>query len=79
MPAPVQTIKLEAKDHDIELLLPTGRRLLLQYREESGLVDICFKPTGLTVWQGDDVSGSLCSANAWQLCIGVHRDHKGEG
>ncbi len=79
MPASVQTIILDAQeDHDVEIFLPTGGRLLFQYREETGLVDLCCEPTGLTAW--DKGGNGLCSASdVAQVCIGVHRDHEGRG
>lgn len=67
-------IVLAAKDHDLRIVLPTGRKILIQYREETGIVDICTDPTGITVL--DRKSNFLSeTSEGHQIILGVHRDH----
>lgn len=66
-------IHLSAEDHDIEIVLPTGKKFLFQYREESGLVDLCAEPlTGVTVY-GKDAKLLTSASAVEQICIGIHR------
>jgi hypothetical protein len=69
-------LHLSERDHDIEVTLPTGKKILFQYREESGLVDICAEPlTGVTVY-GKDAKMLTSASAVEQICIGIHRDHE---
>lgn len=66
-------------DQDIEIVLPTGGQILLQYRAETGLVDICFvdadgnpRPEALTVVKPDCTE--IWSGLGPQIICGVNRN-----
>jgi hypothetical protein len=70
------SIQLPAHDADIELFLPNGQRISVQYRVESPSIDICLPfNTSVNNWKGTDlkdapaVHGQKHVRLAGQLCI----------
>ena len=79
------TIQLEQHDCDVNLRLPNGEVIAVQYRVEGYSIDVCL-PQDLSVinWTGDDMEpapeAEKLSAGmphvrlAKQLCIGLNPD-----